>query len=225
MSGRGTWLPVLSVGAALAFMAACVAGQAGASGAASAPLPAARAAGPALRQVMTQARSFGGTPAVGALVTVTAAGGLGKHFCSASVVDSPAGNLVITAAHCLAGRQAGQFVFVPGYDNGRAPYGAWPVRRVITDQDWAWSDPDDDVAFVDLTRAVQDVTGAERLGTGQPPGQLVTVIGYPDNQDSAIFCQNYARSFSATQLVFRCGGYTGAARCSLTSTRPPAWAR
>ena len=100
-------------------------------------------------------------------------------------------------------------MFVPGYDSGRPPYGVWPVRRVITDQDWASSfDPDDDVAFVELTRAVQGVTGGERLGTGQPPGQLVTVIGYPENRDSAIFCQNYSRSFSATQLVFRCGGYT-----------------
>ena len=158
---------------------------------------------------MTQARSFGGTPAVGALVTLTAVGGLGKHFCSASVVDSPAGNLVITAAHCVAGRQVGQVVFVPGYDRGQAPYGVWPVRRVITDQDWASSsDPDDDAAFVELTRAVQDVTGAEHLGTGQPSGQLVTVIGYPGNQDSAIFCISYSRSFSATQLMFRCGGYT-----------------
>ena len=75
---------------------------------------------------------------------------------------------------------------------------------------------------------MQDVTGAERLGTGQPSGPLVTVIGYPDNQDSAIFCQNYSRSFSATRLVVRCGGCTArapaAARCSLTSTPPPAWA-
>ncbi len=209
MSGRCTWLSVLAVAAALAFMAACLAGRTGASGAASASPRAASAAGLVSRQVMSQARSFGGTPAVGALVTVTAAGGLGKHFCSASVVDSPAGNLLITAAHCLDGRQAGQFVFVPGYGNGQAPYGAWPVRHVITDQDWASStDPDDDVAFVELTRAVQAVTGGERLGAGQPSGQLVTVIGYPDNQDSAVFCQNYSRSFSPTQLVFRCGGYT-----------------
>jgi hypothetical protein len=40
------------------------------------------------------------------------------------------------------------------------------------------------------------------------PARLVTVIGYPDNQDGAIFCQNYSRSFSATRLVFRCGGCT-----------------
>ena len=54
---------------------------------------------------------------------------------------------------------------------------------------------------------MQGVTGAERLGAGQASGQLVTVIGYPGNQDSAIFCVSYSSSFSATQLVFRCGGY------------------
>lgn len=57
---------------------------------------------------------------------------------------------------------------------------------------------------MELTRAVQGVTGDERLGTGQ----LVTVIGYPGKQDSAIFCVRYSSLFSATQLVFRCGGYT-----------------
>ena len=83
--------------------------------------------------------------------------------------------------------------------------GSGPAGRLLF---IAMSGADDDVAFVPLTRAVQGVTGGERLGTGQSPGQLVTVIGYPDNQDSAIFCQDYSRSFSATQLVFRCGGYT-----------------
>lgn len=194
MSRRRSWLAATAAVAALAFAAALLAGHAEAS---------------ASRRVVPQARSIGGAPAVGALVTVTATGGLGKHFCSASVVDSPRGNLVITAAHCMAGRQAGQVAFVPGYDSGRAPYGTWRVRRVITDQDWASSsDPDDDVAFLKLTGAVQDVTGGERFDTGQPSGQLVTVIGYPDNRDSAIFCENYASSFSATQLVFSCGGYT-----------------
>lgn len=209
MTRRLTWLTACAAVAALACLAAFLAGQAKDTGTASTPPPAAHAARQAPRQVMTQAQPFGGTRAVGALVTLTAGGGLGKHFCSASVVDSPAGNLVITAAHCLAGRQVGQFMFVPGYDNGRAPYGAWSVRRTITDQDWdSSSDPDDDVAFLELTQAVQGVTGGEHLGTGQPSGQLVTVIGYPDNRDSAVFCLSYSSAFSATQLVFRCRGYT-----------------
>src|ERR1700731_2819824 len=40
-----------------------------------------------------------GQPAVGALFT-TSKGRLGQHFCTASVVDSPAGDLLMTAAHC-----------------------------------------------------------------------------------------------------------------------------
>jgi hypothetical protein len=88
------------------------------------------AAGPTVRSApaaMTQATPFGGTPAVGALVTIDGPGKLRTHFCSASVVDSPAGNLVITAAHCLASRTPGRFAFAPGYDHGGAPYGIWAV--------------------------------------------------------------------------------------------------
>jgi V8-like Glu-specific endopeptidase len=83
------------------------------------------------------------------LATAGTSGALTGHFCSAAVVASPAGDLVITAAHCLAGHQAGQFVFVPGYDRGRAPYGGWQVNRIFIDNDWSSrSDPDDDVAFI-----------------------------------------------------------------------------
>jgi len=163
--------------------------------------------------VMTQATPAGGTPAVGALVTIDGPGRLGTHFCSASVVDSPAGNLVITAAHCLAGHTPEGLAFVPGYDGGRAPYGVWAVTRALTDDRWtSSSEPDDDVAFLQVGRPgtsdrVQDITGGERLGTGEPPGQLVTVIGYPDDLDTPVSCRNYAPDFTATQLVFRCGGY------------------
>ena len=61
-------------------------------------------------------QAFAGTPAVGALFT-TSAGKLGQHFCTASVVDSPAGDLVITAAHCVTGT-SGTVDFVPGYNRG-----------------------------------------------------------------------------------------------------------
>ena len=47
---------------------------------------------------------FSGTAAVGALFTRKANGTLGSHFCTASVVKSPGENLLITAAHCMAGR-------------------------------------------------------------------------------------------------------------------------
>jgi V8-like Glu-specific endopeptidase len=164
--------------------------------------------------LMVNARPTIGTAAVGALFNLTSSGALHSHFCSASVVDSRAGNLVLTAAHCLTGRSADQFVFVPGYHDGSAPYGIWTVTRIITDQDWESSaDPDDDFAFLEVTQAgnlhtVQQVTGGERLGVVQSVGQLATVVGYPDNSNSAIVCVQDIKAFSPTQLEFDCGGFT-----------------
>jgi V8-like Glu-specific endopeptidase len=154
---------------------------------------------------------FAGSPAVGALFTVSG-GRLGSHFCTASVIDSPNGDLVITAAHCVP--QTGEVAFVPGYDAGAAPYGVWIVTQVYVDASWsASSDPDDDVAFLRVgqpgsTVPIEDVTGAERLRTGAPARQLVEVIGYPDSADQAITCRNWTREPMADQLEFDCGGYT-----------------
>jgi V8-like Glu-specific endopeptidase len=156
-------------------------------------------------------QDFAGTPAVGALFT-TSGGRLGSHFCTASVIDSPNGDLVITAAHCVSGTFA--VVFVPGYDAGQAPYGVWTVTRVYVDASWSSSsDPDDDVAFLRVgqpgsTVPIEEVTGADRLETGSPARQLVEVIGYPDSADQAITCRNWTREPMADQLEFDCGGYT-----------------
>lgn len=156
--------------------------------------------------------AFKGVPVVGALFT-SSGGELGPHFCTASVVHSVHGDLAVTAAHCLAS-VPGQVVFVPGYANGKKPYGVWPVTAVYTNQAWQSSqDPDDDVAFLRLSASssgvpIEDVTGAERLGTGSADPALVRVIGYPGDTEQPVSCVNWARHFSATQLEFDCDGYT-----------------
>jgi V8-like Glu-specific endopeptidase len=168
----------------------------------------------ALRHLMSTSQNgqaFAGTPAVGALFT-TSHGKLADHFCTGSVVNSPGGDLVITAAHCVSGISG--LVFVPGYDRGATPYGVWPVTKVYTDPSWqASSDPDDDVAFVQVSQPgsmvpIEDVTGAEQLATGTAARQLVEVIGYPEGGDEAIACQNWTREPMSDQLEFDCGGYT-----------------
>jgi hypothetical protein len=156
-------------------------------------------------------QSFDGVAAVGALFTETN-GTLGTHFCTASVVNSAAGDLALTAAHCVSGL-TGTIVFVPGYTNGQTPYGVWPVTKVYTDSAWdSTQNPNDDVAFLQLANApdgvpIQNVTGAETLDTGTPAGQLVQVVGYPDGADQPVSCTGVANSFSATQLQFDCAGY------------------
>jgi V8-like Glu-specific endopeptidase len=151
---------------------------------------------------------------VGALFMLTPTGQLSNHFCSASVVDSPAGDLVLTAAHCVTGRSAEQMVFVPDYSNGLQPYGAWTVSQVIMSQRWQSSaDPDDDFAFLVVhqtgsTVPVQQLTGGESIGIGVSSAEAVKVAGYPDSQDGMISCVNPAQDFSTTQLEFDCDGFT-----------------
>ena len=162
--------------------------------------------------ISSTSQAFDGVPVVGALFT-SSGGKLGTHFCTASVVHSTHGDLALTAAHCVAGIQ-GQVVFVPGYANGKEPYGVWPVSAIYTDQAWqADQDQDDDVAFLRLADAsggvpIENVTGAERLGTGSAEPALVRVIGYPGDTDQPVSCANWTKTFSATQLEFDCAGYT-----------------
>jgi V8-like Glu-specific endopeptidase len=173
--------------------------------------PAAQAAGPPSGR---GGIPFHGTTAVGALFT-SSNGKLGSHFCTASVVSSPAGNLLITAAHCLQGRSlspAGSVVFAPGYHNGRFPHGTWTVTAEYVDAAWATNqNPDDDVAFLIVGRKgthIQTETGAETLKTDEP-AQRVQVIGYPDETNEPITCTAPARTADhAREMVFDCDNYT-----------------
>jgi V8-like Glu-specific endopeptidase len=170
---------------------------------------------PSASSVQAQSARYGQASTVGALFTLTSAGQLGTHFCTASVVDSPGGDLVLTAAHCMNGRTPSEIAFVPGYSRGLEPFGVWSVSRIIEDQAWTSSrDPDDDFAFLVVHQAgasggVQQLTGGETVGIDVPAGHTVKVAGYPDDRDAMISCENTATSFSPTQYQFDCGGFTG----------------
>jgi V8-like Glu-specific endopeptidase len=173
--------------------------------------------GPAQRVDTKTGVPFNGVPAVGALFTQSH-GKLGKHFCTASVVHSLKGDLLVTAAHCMTGRRlkpAGSIEFAPGYHLGKFPAGKWPVTRVYVDHNWsARHDPNDDVAFLVVTKPGKEIekyTGAEQLAVNQKPPVTVRVIGYPDAKSRPITCTNTARAYDRgklRQLVFNCDDYT-----------------
>ncbi|MBM9508655.1 trypsin-like serine peptidase [Actinacidiphila acididurans] len=129
------------------------------------------------------AAPFDGTPTVGPLF----ADGLGHaHSCTASVVASPRHDLLLAAAHCLSGTAAG-WLFAPGYDAGRTPYGVWTVTHAYVDPQWTLSqDPRYDYAILQVAKAprggrtvaVQDVTGANVLGQAPPAGQRIADVAY-----------------------------------------------
>ncbi|AOR33484.1 hypothetical protein BFF78_22640 [Streptomyces fodineus] len=137
----------------------------------------------------------------------------GGHYCTASVVHSPEGDLLVTAAHCVDGADS-DLVFVPGYRDGRAPYGVWKVGRRYLPDGWAKDqDEDSDLAFAtvdDLNgRQIEDVVGANRFVTGTATGATtVTVVGYPDSREVPVSCTNKPAVHSRTQQRIDCPAFT-----------------
>ena len=157
-----------------------------------------------------KAATFDGVPTVGALFYTT---GSGRHFCTASVVDSDTENIVITAAHCVYGsRYSTNLEFVPGYRDGRQPYGAWAVRAIVVASGWRQShNPDLDFAFLSVAasggRPIQRVTGGLQLGIDRGYTHPIKVIGYNDSADKPVGCATSSFQFTAEQMEFYCGGY------------------
>ncbi|MCX4528785.1 MULTISPECIES: serine protease [unclassified Streptomyces] len=134
------------------------------------------------------------------------------HHCSASVVHSPGGNLIATAAHCVyQGGFRTNLAFVPGYHDGEAPYGIWVPERIDVDPRWAEDfDPDHDVAFLRLRRPgrpgqrLEDVTGAQTIGFGPELPLPARVVGYPNDAEEPLDCRNTARAAGPAQLRLDC---------------------
>lgn len=137
----------------------------------------------------------------------------GQHFCTGTVLRSPARDLIVTAAHCAdPDGQLRHFVFVPGYQDGRAPYGVWEPRRAVVGTGWLSSaNPAGDVAFVVMSpshgRNIGDVIAGEGIGRSSAYHGLLRVIGYPDGAAHAVTCDNSVTD-GGHGLEFTCPGFT-----------------
>ena len=155
---------------------------------------------------------FTGVPTVGALFFTT---GSQQHFCTASVVDSPTANLVLTAAHCVYGSSyARNIEFVPRYHDGLQPFGAWAVRSITVAAGWRTShDPSLDFAFLTVSpppgthRPIQQVTGGLRLGIDAGYRHRIEVIGYNNGEDAPIKCATRSFRFGTGQMEFYCNDF------------------
>ena len=156
--------------------------------------------------------SFSGVKTVGALFYTTKSS---RHFCTASVVSSSTGNLVLTAAHCVYGNgYSRNLVFVPGYHDGAAPYGTWTVRKIIVASGWRQrQDPSLDYAYLEVVPPphsvgpIQAVTGGLSAGFTLRDAHSITVIGYNDTDQHPIRCATKSFKFSNSQMEFYCRGF------------------
>ena len=147
------------------------------------------------------------------------------HTCTASVIDSPTRDLVLTAAHCLSGDVSGWQV-APGYTLGTLPYGAWTVTAAYLPQAWlASQDPRFDYAILRVSKdarggqevGIEDVTAGLTLDFASPAGQQVTVTGYnAGSDDQALQCTAAASEGNGDDAsdptpypLFACDGFVG----------------
>ncbi|MGS2648021.1 hypothetical protein [Streptosporangium sp. LJ11] len=78
-----------------------------------------------------------------------------ERWCSGTSVQSKFRNLVATAGHCVydtdTNKPFGNFVFIPGYYQGKAPWGIYVGAKVNTHDDFTvYEDYDYDYAFVNV---------------------------------------------------------------------------
>jgi V8-like Glu-specific endopeptidase len=115
--------------------------------------------------------------------------GGGDYVCSGSAVASGDRSTVATAGHCVYDpddqRAATNWVFVPGYDRGTAPFGVFVATHLAPMSAWRLSgDFDHDLAFANVDRnaagkLLTDAVGGQAVGFDTPRGGAAVALGYP----------------------------------------------
>ncbi|WP_433417497.1 trypsin-like serine peptidase [Microtetraspora malaysiensis] len=83
------------------------------------------------------------------------------HWCTATSLQSKYRNLVATAGHCVYDTESNKatldkWVFVPGYYQGKTPWGIYVGKQAFTHYDYdVYEDGDRDYAFVTVYNGIQ----------------------------------------------------------------------
>ena len=109
------------------------------------------------------------------------------YVCSANSVASDNGNTVATAGHCLnegPGAFASEFIFVPAYDEGAAPYGQWAATDLVAPTEWSnGGDINYDTGFAIVdgpgSATLASTVGASGVSFNESVGLDYTLYGYP----------------------------------------------
>lgn len=139
-----------------------------------------------------------------------------QQSCTATVINSHTGDLVLTAAHCVSGSGAG-WTFAPDWHSGKTPEGRWTVTAAYALPGWLQDqDPQQDMAMLKVApqtidghpRTLQSVTGAADVGLAPASGQVVTDVAYNNDADEPIDCTTTVY-WTEGHPSFDCHGYVG----------------
>jgi V8-like Glu-specific endopeptidase len=121
--------------------------------------------------------------------------------CSGNSVTSQNGSTVITAGHCVKyqGSWHTNWVFVPAYNNGQAPYGQWSATKTFSTDQWVASE---DINY-DVGAAVVAPLGGKKLAETVGAQGLSFNGGY--NKAMYAFGFPAAAPYDGTKLIY-CSG-------------------
>ncbi|MEV4329848.1 peptidase [Streptomyces sp. NPDC049597] len=131
--------------------------------------------------------------------------------CSGNSVTSQNGSTVITAGHCVKyqGSWHTNWVFVPAYNNGQAPYGQWSATKTLATDQWAASeDINYDVGAAVVAplngKTLAQTVGAQGLQFNGGYNKAMYAFGFPaaDPYDGSklIYCSgNSSKDFLFSQ--------------------------
>ncbi|MDQ0942815.1 serine protease [Streptomyces sp. V1I1] len=121
--------------------------------------------------------------------------------CSGNSVTSQNGSTVITAGHCVKyqGSWHTNWVFVPAYNNGQAPYGQWSATKTFSTDQWVASE---DINY-DVGAAVVAPLGGKKLAETVGAQGLSFNGGY--NKAMYAFGFPAASPYDGTKLIY-CSG-------------------
>ncbi|MET9957905.1 peptidase [Streptomyces sp. NPDC006326] len=124
--------------------------------------------------------------------------------CSGDSITSANGSTVITAGHCVKyqGAWHTNWIFVPGYENGNAPYGQWSATKTFATDQWAASED----MNMDVGLAVVAPLNGQKLSQVVGAQGILFNGGY--NKKMYSFGFPAAAPYDGTKLIY-CSGSTG----------------
>ncbi|MEU7576114.1 trypsin-like peptidase domain-containing protein [Streptomyces sp. NPDC041068] len=149
---------------------------------------------------------------VGRLFFVNASGA--DTWCTATAVKSGNRSTVMTAAHCVRRGSSPyntniSMVFVPAYNKGKAPHGAFAVRQAATPRTWE-TDSTNDMAALTVAadkngKKLTDVVSGQDIAFNRPVGGTVSSFGYsatrPQLGEELLRCVGTAKKEDGTQAI------------------------
>lgn len=114
----------------------------------------------------------------------------GDYSCSGTALASANDSVVWTAGHCVFDRESGggfarNWIFIPAYRDGVAPFGKWVAERLAAPRAWTESgSPKRDLGAAVVGedpggRALTELVGGRGIGFNQPREQFYESFGYP----------------------------------------------